>query len=302
VARTKSSSERATSESPDILGKQTYRVLSYYFSIEWNWGEHIEWLQRVLSPFAVAPDPNEERSPPTPGMPPVYSLIEVQSESSKFQLLYSGGSLIKSRDPSNLLQHLLWHINSEACRRTGDFFLIHAGAVVFPTGGALLLPGPTGSGKTTLVAALVSAGFGYLSDEAAAIDPVTRRVHPFPKALAFKEGSLELLPGLQKAGSNGSVITGQQHLLPEEIRAGSVAAPGQVAAIVAIVRNSETEIAPITAATAAKILAENALNLRAYKSRGLELIADVVRGANCFRMKLGPLDKAVEAITGLAKT
>ena len=61
---------------------------------------------------------------------------------------------------------------------------IHAGAVEYE-GRALVLPGPSLVGKTTLVAALVSQGAAYLSDEYAVLDGAGF-VHPYPKPLSLR--------------------------------------------------------------------------------------------------------------------
>jgi predicted ATPase len=239
-------------------------------------------------------------------MPPVYSLVDLGSDfEPRYRLRFSDGDLIRSGQPSDALQHLLWHINSETFRRTGDFLLIHAGAVVSPTtGNAILLPGAAGSGKTTLVAGLVSQGFDYLSDEAAAIDPVTNLVYPFPKALTFKTGSLEALAAMSSApvGSNGA-IDGQRHVLVEELRVSSVAKrPSPTRTIVSIKYESgaHTEVQPMSRASAAVTLAESALNMRTYRERGLELIGRVVRQAGCYRLVSGDLLEAVAAISKVA--
>jgi hypothetical protein len=65
---------------------------------------------------------------------------------------------------------------------------VHAG-VVAHEGRALLLPGRSLAGKTTLVAALVAQGATYLSDEFAVLD-ADGTVHPYLKPL-----SLRLTPG-----------------------------------------------------------------------------------------------------------
>ena len=64
---------------------------------------------------------------------------------------------------------------------------VHAGVVGWQ-GRALLLPGPSRSGKTRLVAALVRAGAIYYSDEYAAIDELGR-VHPYLKPLSIRDES-----------------------------------------------------------------------------------------------------------------
>lgn len=61
---------------------------------------------------------------------------------------------------------------------------LHAGAVVHEDR-AIVIPGTSFSGKTTLVAALVRAGAAYLSDEFAPIDE-HGLVHPFPTPLGMR--------------------------------------------------------------------------------------------------------------------
>jgi hypothetical protein len=62
---------------------------------------------------------------------------------------------------------------------------VHAGAVGW-RGRALLVPAPTLSGKSSLVAALVKAGASYYSDEYAVLD-ARGRVHPYPRAIALRD-------------------------------------------------------------------------------------------------------------------
>lgn len=70
-----------------------------------------------------------------------------------------------------------------------DRIFVHAG-VVAHNGKAIVIPGRSFSGKTTLVAALVRAGATYFSDEYAVLDE-EGRVHPYPKPLSLRlqEGS-----------------------------------------------------------------------------------------------------------------
>ena len=63
---------------------------------------------------------------------------------------------------------------------------VHAGVVGW-RGRAILVPGRSRSGKTTLVAELVKAGAAYYSDEFAVLDR-RGRVHPFAKSLSIREG------------------------------------------------------------------------------------------------------------------
>jgi hypothetical protein len=69
-----------------------------------------------------------------------------------------------------------------------EAIFVHAG-VVETAGRAIVIPGRSRTGKTTLVAALVRAGAAYYSDEYAVIDH-DGRIHPFAKRLSVRiEGS-----------------------------------------------------------------------------------------------------------------
>ena len=53
---------------------------------------------------------------------------------------------------------------------------------------AIVMPGASFAGKTTMVRAWLEAGATYYSDEFAVLDR-TGRVHPFARPLAIREGS-----------------------------------------------------------------------------------------------------------------
>jgi len=65
-----------------------------------------------------------------------------------------------------------------------DFIFVHAGVVAVGNH-AIVMPGLSFSGKTTLVTALVEAGAVYYSDEFAVLDE-SGRVHPYPRRLTVR--------------------------------------------------------------------------------------------------------------------
>jgi hypothetical protein len=65
-----------------------------------------------------------------------------------------------------------------------EFVFVHAGVVGLGER-AIMLPGRSFAGKTTLVAALVKAGAQYWSDEYAVLD-ADGLVHPYPKPLSVR--------------------------------------------------------------------------------------------------------------------
>jgi hypothetical protein len=65
---------------------------------------------------------------------------------------------------------------------------VHAGVVGW-RGRAILLPGTSRSGKSTLIAALIRAGATYYSDEYAVLD-ATGRVHPYARPINLRQDGL----------------------------------------------------------------------------------------------------------------
>lgn len=284
-------------------GEATYRVLSYYFSVRWNSPRMGDFVQRVLAPFSVPPDPAEYPNPPTPGRPPSYSLVALGPRTaSPYRLLYGDHEMLMGDDPADLFHHLLWHVNDETLRVTGDFVLIHAGAVVTPAGEGVLLPGDPGSGKTTLVAGLVRAGFGYLSDEAGAIDPISRRLFPYPRALALKERLLlDLFPELEAWSRQPEPVTGPWYVHATDIRPEPPAGPSEVGFVIApsYRPGAATAVEAMTAAQTVVELGRNNMNLSIYRRRVFPLLGDIARRATAYRLVSGSLDEAVQLVAEL---
>jgi len=128
------------------------------------------------------------------------------STSRRVQWMYSLSSIPSRRKPGTLLHQL--YTEGVLLTRGSDFerirtalgtdlrsilsllspwrIFIHSGAVAWK-GKAILLPGDSGAGKTTLTAALVRAGASLCSDEYGVLDRAGR-VHPYPLPLRVKEG------------------------------------------------------------------------------------------------------------------
>lgn len=82
--------------------------------------------------------------------------------------------------------------------KISSFFCLH-GAALSSGGGAIVLAGLSGAGKTTLALELTRRGMSFFSDEIAAISRGDHHVHPFPRAIGTRERTLELLDRLDFA-------------------------------------------------------------------------------------------------------
>jgi hypothetical protein len=91
---------------------------------------------------------------------------------------------VRTRDLGHAFAVLESELRQSLAARSRQRTFVHAGVVGW-RGKAIVVPGRSRSGKTTLVAEMVRAGASYLSDEFAILDP-RGRVHPFPKPLSIR--------------------------------------------------------------------------------------------------------------------
>ena len=86
--------------------------------------------------------------------------------------------------------------------RTFTHLILHS-AVVARDGRAVIIPGQSGQGKSTLCAALVSRGWRHVSDEFALMDPASLMITAHPRPISLKNQSLAVVaafaPGLEQS-------------------------------------------------------------------------------------------------------
>ena len=131
----------------------------------------------------------------------LYSLIvsgsKVGSNIRRFNILYGDAArLAGTKDTDTILEALERDLQLYVAEKARRRVFVHAGVVGWQ-GKAIVIPGRSMSGKTTLVKALVEAGATYYSDEYAVLDE-RGRVHPYPKPLSIRENGggrpKEILP------------------------------------------------------------------------------------------------------------
>jgi hypothetical protein len=124
------------------------------------------------------------------------------------------------RDPRLLDGYTYESVLNAIVASVRSHFLIHAGVVSWNDRG-IILPADSAHGKTTLVLELVRRGFKFLSDEMAALGRADGRVHPFPRSLRIRPGTLERA-GFPAAAAGAPEWLGKLLLDIEEIQPGSM--------------------------------------------------------------------------------
>jgi hypothetical protein len=194
---------------------------------------------------------------------------------------FDGVEILPAADDAVALGVLDAAIRAAVALNAPEHVFVHAG-VVAVDGHAIVLPGASLTGKSTLVAALVRAGASYFSDEFAVLD-ATGLVHPYPKPLSLREpGSLAQVD--VPAGSLGAVGSG----------------PARVALIAAVpFVGAESELHPGTAGDGALALLSHAIAARSRPAAVLEASRAAATGARYLHGARGEADSAAAALLDL---
>lgn len=129
-------------------------------------------------------------------LPPNFVEIPLDAEAEDFGLIADGaGAYTFTRGGSPVstdvdLEFGIMMLQTQTrlfvALNANERIFVHAGAVAVG-GRAVIFPGRSFSGKTTLVAEFLRAGAMYLSDEFAVLDHGAR-IHPYPTKLSVREG------------------------------------------------------------------------------------------------------------------
>ena len=227
-----------------------------------------------------------------------YELIALEDE--QYVVRCDDAVVVATGRLDRALSVLLWHINAEVVRRTTPLRpVVHAAAAV-RDGMTVLLPAAPERGKTTTVAGLVHrAGFGYLTDEAVAIEPPTLIPRPYPKPLSIDRGSWEVLADLRPA--HDGVVTGQWQVPASAIRPDAVARSAPIRFVVepAYDQNAETRLEPMSSAAMLVRLADSTFDFQQAPQRNLAVLARVLEQAECYRLPISDLDDGLQLIKDL---
>ena len=261
----------------------TFRALDYRFSVEVSGGPE---KRQVRDHFAWAlGDLGSRRSSDHR-----YLLVPATGGTAEpvFGLYRDGEPMGEPATASNALVRLVTDVNLHAIQSRPDRLVLHAAALSVG-GRGLLLPGPSGSGKTMLAAALATAGCGYLTDEAASIDPGTLEIDAYAKPLSLRSGSLAVL------GRRGPGAGTSHEMIPvSALRAGSVGRPVPAWALVLprYEPGATTVLRPISRAEALVEVANNSFNFVDHGGEWMHLLRRLVLACWCGRLTMGDLDTA----------
>jgi hypothetical protein len=206
-------------------------------------------------------------------------------------VVYRGGD---AADAARATQESVTEALASSCAAG---LVFHAAAVSLASR-AVLLPGATGSGKTTLTAHCIALGFRYLTDELSLVAVGSHVVRGAPRPLHAKASGRAALPdschGWSKLSS--SVTTLLQ--APASTRV-SPDRSGPRLAMVVFPRHepaTPTHLEPITRAECGLGLMATLLNARNLSDHGFGLVAALARRTPAFRLRYGDASSAARIL------
>ena len=270
-----------------------FQALEHHFEVRSDVPGALDVVTRLFAGFASAAS-NERRI--------VYKLRRPTADPN-YEIFTDGELLHAGIDAGSLVDWLIFDVGRRAYASSHPFVVLHAG-VVSLNGRGIILPAPQEHGKSTLTTALVRAGFGFLSDEAAPIDPRTGTVEPFPRPILLSPRSLALFPGMAEGlpGEYERFRNYRYHLTGEDVRIGSHAGSCPIDLIVAprYEPHAATELESLSAADCLRLLLDQCLNPYRIEGQAIQALANVVEGSRRFRLTTSDVPAAVEEIFRLA--
>ncbi len=270
-----------------------FRAMGYPFSLVSDMPEVEEAASRLFRSWIVDTNASD------------HHIYDLRALEDGVGALYKDGLHVqRGNDAGAMLTWVVADVSAKVLAHADDVVTVHAGAVS-RHGVAVLLPAPPNHGKTTTTIGLVRAGFDLLSDECAAIGLSDGDVHSFPRPLIVSPESMELFPELRS--SLPPWVQGFRNpsfLLPaEDVRPGCLAGPSRAGFVVAprYEAGGPTTLEPMSRADMLALLLSQTFNLSVVGSAGVERLAEMLRDAECYRLRIGHLPGAIELIRSLVE-
>jgi hypothetical protein len=196
---------------------------------------------------------------------------------------------------SYVVTYLLWEVSRLMFERSGERVHLHGAALVH-NGRAVVLAGRSHAGKSTLAAWLTHRGWGFLTDEAALVDPTTLVVAPFWRPINVRRpGPLDpIVPDAHGDGGDAEVLVPASTI-------GTLASEAPIASIAfpCFMPEDQAGLSPMSPAAALVELTQHFPGLMAGGRAGFRRLAHLVEAIPAYMLNFHDLDDAERALRTL---
>ena len=199
-----------------------------------------------------------------------------------------------------------WGLNWCIYQHVHEYVVIHA-AVVEKHGRALVMPAATGSGKSTLCAALVHRGWRLLSDEFALVSKREGMAYPIPRPIGLKQSSISLIHEHAPELCMGPVFVETHkgtiaHLRPPVDAVRRMTEPAKPAWIVfpKFDANCYGGLVPASKASAFIAASDSCFNYKALGEAAFDQLASLVGQCDTYDLPFAELDAAANELDRLS--
>lgn len=233
---------------------------------------------------------------------PVGQLVTVEIDGQ--DRIRVDGRLWEPEPGQALCDQLMYALMRSALDAEPSLLHLHAGLVGGP-GGSVAVAGLAGSGKSTLIADLVSGGFDYFTDERVGVSD-TLGLSVLRKPISVVAGSYAHLAEVQPSRTGKGAESDRAWHIPASVLAGSRssgyvgALPGLGAVVISEFRpGAAASVEEVHPATAARLLLSDALDVDRYGPQAVLLVARLCASVPCWTMVHSGGGDAVRAVQGL---
>lgn len=195
-----------------------------------------------------------------------------------------------STSTTSSLEDTLAHVTRAVIERSSAL-LLHCGGVV-RNGAGVLIPGESGTGKSTMTAACLRRGFDYLTDEMAAIDTADDTVTGYVRPLMLTPWSVRAV-GIEP----DTAAVGKEAILPSRLGARVVRTPAPIGHVVLARRGAPVSLArPGDRGEALAAVLAAAFNHYALGARAWECAVRVAASARVWHLDVADPRSAADAL------
>lgn len=217
--------------------------------------------------------------------------LRVENDGTGAKLLVDGKVVGSNTNISGFLRTVYREIVRRFIDRYPELVWMHAGCAA-SDGGAVVLPGAWGRGKSTIVMQLYELGWSYLSDDISPLDPVSASVIPFPGTPQMR------VPATTEIARDklGSIPKTAITLDPDKVARG----PEQVSMVVFphYARSAPATLTPVPPAQAVGQLLENCLSFAKNEDETIYRLCAIVEALPVFGLRFGDAAEAAELLIG----